>query len=149
MSLRKCLVLMVLGLAMAVLFSAPVCAAVVAAGTGDSSTTSSGSTDQSTSSGDTNIQKDSQGLPVINTGSGLAPVTEDQVIKKTWRIVGRFYNMAAQIAPQITLAAVVVGVMLGIFIKEAQQIVKWSILGLVLVLWAPQIIAFIINLVNA
>ncbi|MCR4443256.1 MAG: hypothetical protein NUV48_14070 [Peptococcaceae bacterium] len=95
------------------------------------------------------IKKDSQGLPVIDTGSGLPTVTEDQVVKKAYRVVGSFYNMVAQIAPHITLGVVIIAAIAGIIFESARTTIKWAVIGLVLVLWGPQIVAFIVNMLSA
>lgn len=60
------------------------------------------------------IKKDSQGLLVIDTGSGLPTVTEEQVVSKAYRVVGSFYNMVAQIAPHITPGVVVMAAIAGV-----------------------------------
>lgn len=132
MVFRKRLVLLVLGLALVLFFAGP----VYAIGT------------QGTYVAE-NIQKDAQGLPVIDTAAGLPTVTEEMAVQKVWRIVGRFYNMAAQIAPHITLGVLVIGVLAGIVFETARNMIKWAILGLVVILWGPQLLSLFINLVSA
>lgn len=139
---RKRLALLFLGLVFILLFAGPVFA--VPDGTQDAQTT-----ENLEQTGDSHIQKDAQGLPVINTGTGLPPVTEDMVVKKVWRMVGRLYNMVAQIAPHITLGVLVIGVLAGIFFESARNMIKWAILGLVIILWGPQLLSLLINLISA
>lgn len=78
-------------------------------------------------------------MPDINTG--LPTVTSEQFIAKITRIVKNIYEDAVEISPQLTLLACIVGGILGIILKEARKSVLWAFGGMLLILWAPQLIA--------
>ncbi|NYE57130.1 hypothetical protein [Carboxydothermus ferrireducens] len=79
---------------------------------------------------------------------GLPEVTPEQFSGKINGIAGKVYGVAANIIPYISVAVIVIGAIIGIFIEKARMAVLWAILGLIGVLWAPQIVGFVISLVK-
>lgn len=79
---------------------------------------------------------------------GLPEVTPEQFSGKINGIAGEIYGMAANVIPYISVAVIVIGTIIGIFIEKARMAVLWAILGLIGVLWAPQIVGFVITLVK-
>jgi hypothetical protein len=81
--------------------------------------------------------------------AGVQPVSPEELGGKVGRIVDRVYSMAGDIAPKITVLVFIIGGLLLALVKEARKVIFWSIVGLMLVLWAPQIVGLIIGLMNS
>jgi len=81
-------------------------------------------------------------------GAGLPQVSSEDFNGKINRMVGALYGDALEIAPQVTLLVFVIGGVLGIFWREARTSVAWSVFGLVLIMWAPQLIGLVIHYIN-
>jgi len=83
-----------------------------------------------------------------NISAGLEEVTSDDFTAKMGRIASAIYQDVAKIAPMLTVVVIVIGTVIGIFWREARMSVAWSILGLLLILWAPQLVGLIVNYAN-
>ena len=85
-----------------------------------------------------------------NTGisAGLEEVTSDEFTAKMGRIAEAIYQDVAKIAPMLTVVFIVIGTVIGIFWREARMSVAWSVLGLLLILWAPQLVGLVVNYAN-
>ena len=77
-------------------------------------------------------------MPEISTG--IPTVTPEQAVSKAQRIVMNIYDSAVELSPLLTLSIFVIGGTVGVIYREARKLVLWSILGLLLILWAPQLV---------
>ncbi|AEG14421.1 hypothetical protein Desku_0821 [Desulfofundulus kuznetsovii DSM 6115] len=96
-----------------------------------------------------NVQAVTQGSSQQGGFAGVQPVSPEELGGKVGRIVDRVYSMAGDIAPKITVLVFIIGGLLLALVKEARKVIFWSIVGLMLVLWAPQIVGLIIGLMNS
>ncbi|SHE98669.1 hypothetical protein SAMN02745218_01220 [Desulfofundulus australicus DSM 11792] len=94
-------------------------------------------------------QSMAQGEPQQGGFAGVQPVSPEEVAGKVGKIVDRVYSMAGNIAPKITVLVLIVGGLLLALFKEARKVIIWSIVGLILVLWAQQVVGLIIGLMNS
>lgn len=85
---------------------------------------------------------------VPNVGTGLPVVTSEQFISKLVSIVQSIHTDAVVLSPQLTILIFIGGGILGIFIAEARKTVAWSIVGMLLVLWGPKLIALVYYYAN-
>ncbi|MGB9825376.1 MAG: hypothetical protein ACPLRU_01775 [Desulfofundulus sp.] len=81
--------------------------------------------------------------------AGVQPVSPEELGSKVGRVVDRVYSMAGDIAPKVTVLVFIVGGLLLALVKEARKLIFWSVVGLMLVLWAPKIVGLIISLMNS
>ena len=81
----------------------------------------------------------------VDISTGLPTVTPNMFVSKINRITNSIYGMARGVIPGISVVALVAAVILGIVFQEARKIIAWSLIGLIIVLWAPQIIGFIVG----
>ncbi|MCF8010045.1 MAG: hypothetical protein K9L17_04655 [Clostridiales bacterium] len=88
-------------------------------------------------------QTDNNLQPVIN--AGIPEITPDQVLTFITGIVTQFYDFAAELSPQVTLFIFIIGGIVGIFLNEAKKAVLWAIIGMLLILWGPQVISLLSN----
>lgn len=80
-----------------------------------------------------------------DVGAGLPTVTSDQFTAKANRIVAAIYKDARQISPMLTLAVVTICAVLSIFFHKARQMIIWAVIGMLIILWGPQLISLIQN----
>lgn len=81
----------------------------------------------------------------VDISTGLPTVTPDMFVSKINRMTDSIYGMARGVIPGISVVAIVIAFILGIVFREARNIVAWSLIGLIVVLWAPQIIGFVVG----
>ncbi|MBM7854965.1 hypothetical protein JOC37_001345 [Desulfohalotomaculum tongense] len=77
-------------------------------------------------------------VPAIDTG--IPTVTPEQATGKFKRIVMSIYGSAVEVSPLLTLFIFIVGGTIGVIIKDARKPVFWAIVGMMLVLWGPQLV---------
>ncbi|MEW6697314.1 MAG: hypothetical protein AB1341_08200 [Bacillota bacterium] len=82
-------------------------------------------------------------MPDISTG--LPIVTSEQFTAKASRIVAAVYKDAREISPMLTLAVITVCGILSIFFQKARQMILWAVVGMLLILWGPQLISLVQN----
>lgn len=81
----------------------------------------------------------------VDISTGLPTVTPDMFVAKINRMTNSIYGMARGVIPGISVVAIVAAFILGIVFREARPIVAWSLIGLLVVLWAPQIVGFVVG----
>lgn len=108
--------------------------------------TSSSDTTQATTSQQSTQSVAPTTTQPVDISSGLPTVTPDSFTQKVNRITGAIYAMFSSVIQGITVGAVVVGAVLGIFFAEARRTVFWAIFGLLLVLWAPYLVSLTVGL---
>ena len=88
--------------------------------------------------GDPVVAKDT-----INVGD--ASTDGKALIAKTEQMAKDLHQMASKLIIPITVMVLIVGGLVGIFLPLARQILIFAILGLVLILWAPMLVAIVAN----
>lgn len=81
--------------------------------------------------------------------SGVPEVTPEEFSGKINRMSDALYGTARSAIAAITIIALVIGVIAGIFFKGARVMVGFALLGLIVVLWAPTIVGFVISITNS
>lgn len=84
--------------------------------------------------GDPVVAKDT-----INVGD--ASTDGKALIAKTEQMAKDLHQMASKLIIPITVMILIVGGLVGIFLPLARQVLIFAILGLVLILWAPMLVA--------
>ncbi|HBK69312.1 MAG TPA: hypothetical protein DDZ91_11775 [Firmicutes bacterium] len=89
-----------------------------------------------------NIASADQG-EVVDIGS--IPGSGDTLIVKVNQMASDLYHAASRVIIPITIIAVIIGALAGIFFPLCRSIALFAILGLVLVLWAPLLVNGVAN----
>ncbi len=80
--------------------------------------------------------------------SGLPTVTPDAFIAKINSTTDALYDAAKEVIPGITIMSLILGAITMIILWDFRVRIGAIILGLIVVLWAPQIIDFIVDIVQ-
>jgi len=86
---------------------------------------------------------------VPDISAGLPSVTTEQFVGKAQRIAGNVYGAAAGVIPYVALGVLVAGAVLGIFFKAARSLIWVAVLALAVVLFAPQIVGYVLTLIKS
>jgi len=77
-----------------------------------------------------------------HTGGG------EDLIAKTEQMANDLHRAASRIIVPITLMALILGGLIGIFLPLFRRLAIFAVIGLVLVLWAPMLVNSVVNWVN-
>lgn len=102
--------------------------------TGTSNTTNTTATTTTSTSDRTDIS------------AGVPEVTPDEFSGKVNRMSDAIYGTARSSIAAITVIVLVIGFIAGIFFEGARKMVGFAMLGLFVVLWAPQIVGYVIGI---
>lgn len=92
--------------------------------------------------------KQSSGNDGGSTGiaTGLPAVTPEMLTQKVNHMANAIYGMFQGVIISITIIALVVASLFGIIFREARKTVIFALIGLLVVLWAPQIAGFVVHM---
>lgn len=85
--------------------------------------------------------------PAIDTG--LPTVTPQQAEDKAARIVMNMHKSAAKVAPYWTVLIFIIAGFIGIFIREVRTYALGAIIGLVLIVFGPQLIGLFLYFIHS
>lgn len=80
--------------------------------------------------------------------AGIPAVSSDEAMAKAQKIAGKIYGLASGVAPLLTLVILVVGGLLLFISKAARAAIFWAIIGMLVVLWAPQIVGLVMGIIK-
>lgn len=78
--------------------------------------------------------------------SGVPTVTSDTFVSKINSMTNAIYAMARGVIPGITVVSLIIGVLALIVCWDARVRIGMILCGLVVVLWAPQLVGFIVSI---
>ena len=91
---------------------------------------------------------DSINSNVLNVGSGIPPVSQEELDAKANNMVNSLHQLAMKVSPQLVVVVLIIGAVFGVFLQAARRIIIFALIGLTLIYWAPMIVSLWVQFIQ-
>lgn len=85
------------------------------------------------------------GVQPVTVSSGLPDVTPEGAVQKVTDMAMNLHSFASNVAPMASIIIIVLAALAGMIVRRALMQVVYVAVGLVIILWAPYLVALMVK----